>query len=98
MSDLPPNTETELKLSFDPQDLARLCGVVAATGHAAGPVAVELESTYFDTADFRLRDRQVTLRVRRQGAAFVQTVKTAGDGLRRASGNGRFRVRHPTWR
>jgi triphosphatase len=46
--------------------------------------STRLSSTYFDSADFRLQREGVSLRVRRSGRAFVQTLKgppKAGAGL-----------------
>lgn len=84
MADPSPNIETELKLRFDPQHLDQLhtCSLLSGDGRAT-PLSKHLESVYFDTADFQLRDRRVTLRVRRVGDQYVQTIKTPGDGLRR---------------
>ena len=41
-------------------------------------VQSDLTSTYYDTPDLALHRKQLTLRVRKQGRKFVQTVK-AGD-------------------
>jgi triphosphatase len=74
--------EIELKLRLDPADLPRL-KELALPGAPARAVTRRLESVYFDTPDLRLYRRAVTLRVRRQGRRFVQTVKgpSQGDGL-----------------
>lgn len=84
MNDITPNTETELKLSIQPIDVPRLhaCDLFAARSRGQAVTRL-LESVYFDTPDFRLRQGLVTLRVRKQGDRYIQTVKTAGDGLRR---------------
>ena len=43
-----------------------------------------LANTYFDTPDYRLRGRGLSLRVRSDGQRYIQTVKrTAGDPTRR---------------
>ena len=58
-------------------DLAELlCANVKAF---AAPRSRQLESHYFDTADRRLRARGASLRVRRTGDSFVQTVKTRSE-------------------
>src|SRR3981189_105242 len=47
-------------------------------------VQSKLTSTYYDTPDLKLYRKQLTLRVRKQGRRFVQTVKAedfAGSGL-----------------
>src|SRR5262249_1817718 len=44
------------------------------------PAAVDtLVSVYFDTDQFDLREHGLTLRVRRQGDQFIQTIKTLPD-------------------
>ena len=54
--------EIELKLEFDPDDLARLHAhpLLAGTGGAQKT----LRSTYYDTSDLMLRKAGVSLRVR----------------------------------
>jgi len=77
------NRETELKLAVRPEDLGRLRGAPVLKERGKGKaVTRQLESTYFDTPDLRLARRRVTLRVRRQGAQYIQTVKgaVADDG------------------
>ncbi|MBV9553806.1 MAG: CHAD domain-containing protein [Alphaproteobacteria bacterium] len=50
-----------------------------AMGHGSRALRQRLVSTYFDTPDRDLARRGSTLRVRRRGRAFVQTVKSAGS-------------------
>ena len=38
-----------------------------------------LESVYYDTKDFALRQRGVTLRVRKKGKSYIQTIKIANE-------------------
>ncbi|MBP2301490.1 CYTH and CHAD domain-containing protein [Azospirillum picis] len=86
MAEADTNRETELKLAARPQDLDALFAAPAIAGRSAGPAATRtLESTYYDTEDRRLAGRKVTLRVRKTGEGFVQTVKAAPetDGLGR---------------
>ena len=71
--------EIELKLRIDPQHLARLRNAPALAGAQAKPITQNLESVYYDTEDLRLRGRDVTLRVRKQGKRFIQTIKSATD-------------------
>lgn len=71
--------EVELKLRVDPADLPRL-RTLPLFGAAGRGVTRRLESVYFDTPDLRLYRREVTLRVRRQGRRYVQTVKGPGRG------------------
>ncbi|MEO3430667.1 CHAD domain-containing protein [Pelagibius sp. CAU 1746] len=70
--------ETELKLRGAPETLLRLWRALPQAGSAGAPRIKDLESTYYDTADLRLRKRGLALRIRRDGARFLQTVKT-GD-------------------
>jgi triphosphatase len=68
--------EVELKLALDPEYLAKLKQHPLL--RAKRPSTTRLQSTYFDTPDLRLADRDLTLRVRRNGRRHIQTVK-AGD-------------------
>jgi inorganic triphosphatase YgiF len=50
------------------------------------PRSRKLVSTYFDTADFALAKRKMSLRIRRTGKSYVQTVKASrpkGQGIER---------------
>ncbi len=81
--------ERELKLRFDPQhaDSLRHHPVLAALAEA--PPRVEpLHSTYFDTADHRLRDAGLALRVRRlpDGRRLLTLKSSPPAGLQLARG------------
>jgi triphosphatase len=69
--------EIELKLQVRSEDLPVLrdSALLSAPAASAG-VTRTLESVYFDTADLRLRRKNMTLRVRKQGRRYVQTVKS----------------------
>ena len=70
------STETELKLILPPQALRRAQRL--AWLRKLGPVKVcprRITSVYFDTTDLRLREHDVTLRVRKDGAKWLQTIK-----------------------
>ena len=70
--------EVEIKLGGDPEVLDRAWhAIIAARGSFS---TKQLESTYFDTPDLRLRRRGFTLRVRHDGHRYVQTMKAEGDG------------------
>ena len=43
------------------------------------PPTQNLESVYYDTEDFALRQRGVTLRVRKKGKSYIQTLKIANE-------------------
>ncbi|CAN5721194.1 inorganic triphosphatase [soil metagenome] len=68
--------EIELKLEFDAADRRRLGSAPALKG-AAGQ-SRHLVSTYFDTPANELLAAGYTLRVRRNGAGRIQTVKASG--------------------
>jgi triphosphatase len=70
------NTEVELKLRVDPDSLSDLAAkpVLVATSASSA----HLHATYFDTPDRRLHAQALSLRVRRDGEQFIQTLK-AGD-------------------
>ena len=67
--------EIELKLEFDPADVARIHAhpLLAATASQHKT----LHSTYYDTADLALCKAGVSLRVRDTNGRFVQTIKSA---------------------
>ncbi|HXC26991.1 MAG TPA: CYTH and CHAD domain-containing protein [Stellaceae bacterium] len=71
--------ETELKLAARTGDLPAvrraLEAMAAAPGVASRTSRARLVSTYYDTPDHALARRGSTLRVRRHGRHFVQTVK-----------------------
>jgi triphosphatase len=72
-------TEIELKLQARSQDLPLLRDSPLFSRPAVGAGGPRnLESVYFDTADLRLRRKNLTLRVRKQGRHYVQTVKSGG--------------------
>ncbi len=74
----PAPTETELKFSLDPADIATL---KAAPRLAKAPVAVaQLFATYFDTNDHALNRAGFSLRLRRDGDRVTQTLKGASTG------------------
>lgn len=73
--------EIELKLAVDPAGLAGLAERLGASPIAfTSPEVQALESRYFDTPELRLQARKVSLRVRRVGDRFIQTIKTASVG------------------
>jgi triphosphatase len=69
-----------LKLAAAAADLDAARGVLAAIAPCSVPVRRTLVSTYFDTPDFALRQAGSTLRVRDDGASFVQSLKTVDPG------------------
>jgi inorganic triphosphatase YgiF len=71
-------TEIELKLTAAPGDLPALMQALEALGKRTSTTASLLTSTYYDSPDLKLQQRHLTLRVREQGAQYVQTVKS-GD-------------------
>ncbi|MDA9490216.1 CYTH and CHAD domain-containing protein [Bradyrhizobium sp. CCBAU 11361] len=81
-----PAGEIELKLLVDADRMAHFnaAPVIVANARNKGS-RKHLKSVYYDTAERALRRSGLSLRVRRSGARFVQTVKTdtADDPLRR---------------
>jgi triphosphatase len=73
------NQEIELKLRVDPQHLARFRNSSAFADSKARSTTQNLESVYYDTDDFALRRRGVTLRVRKKGKSYIQTIKVANE-------------------
>ncbi|WP_262049172.1 CYTH and CHAD domain-containing protein [Bradyrhizobium sp. Bra78] len=78
--------EIELKLLVDADRMAHFnaAPVIAMNARSKG-TRKRLKSVYYDTPERTLRRNGLSLRVRRSGARFVQTVKTdaADDPLRR---------------
>lgn len=76
MAETDVNRETELKLAVRPEDLGKLrdAPLLKSKGRAE---TRRMEAIYYDTPDHRLAQRLVTLRVRKQGDRYVQTIKSA---------------------
>lgn len=71
--------EIELKLAISPQDVPKLARIPLLKSSSRGSVSTShVFSIYYDTPDFELRDQRVALRLRRVGARWMQTLKTAG--------------------
>lgn len=70
--------EIELKFNFDHADDRRLKRYLS---RAAGkrPISETLVSVYFDTPDLQLLARGISLRVRRSGKRYRQTIKVADE-------------------
>jgi inorganic triphosphatase YgiF len=66
--------EVELKLDLNPADIERLAG----SALFAAAAEQDQESIYYDTSTDTLRQAGLSLRVRRTGERYVQTVKAAG--------------------
>jgi inorganic triphosphatase YgiF len=69
------NREFELKLALSEEDFKRLNAHPKLAEPQLERTEKVLKSVYYDTPDLRLRDLGVTLRVRKDGKSFVQTVK-----------------------
>lgn len=73
--------ETELKLTVAQPDVSRLRDhPLLADLATAVPVEHELSDVYYDTAKLDLWHNGLTLRVRADAGAWIQTVKTASSG------------------
>ena len=72
--------EIELRFSVRPDDLARL-KKAQPRGFAAGPpVTRRLSTVYYDTPELDFAKAGLSLRVRKTGRHYVQTVKDASTG------------------
>jgi len=81
-------TETELKIWLDAEGLARLKGLPELAELRRSPPRREtLLSVYYDTAEHALAAEGISLRLRRVGRRWVQTVKRRADGT---ASNGLF--------
>ncbi len=73
------NREIELKLRASPEAVDQLLAApLLAAGIPGLTSAQSLDAAYYDTADLQLQKRGISLRVRKEGDKFIQTVKTGG--------------------
>ena len=84
--------EVELKLDMTPDALEVLETLPWLLQRAEEKTTRRLVSTYFDTPDFRLLERGVTLRIRKVGRRRIQTLKTARDRHLVAASRGEWEV------
>jgi inorganic triphosphatase YgiF len=74
-------TEVELKLLASPAAIERIRAASVIVQHARNRGVVRrLETVYYDTPDHALSRERSSLRVRRNGTRYVQTLKRAGTG------------------
>jgi triphosphatase len=71
-------TEIELKLAARRGDLPALTRALEGMATRPGPSRSKLVSTYYDSAERALARHSLTLRVRKAGTRYVQTVKSSG--------------------
>src|SRR5258706_15126644 len=77
---MPPNREIELKLEVPAHLVAQLSRSAREKARVArSPKPSNLLSVYFDTDKLKLRNRGLSLRVRRIGGRNVQTIKREGE-------------------
>ncbi len=72
--------EIELKLRVTPEDIAKLKNHPNFSDAFHDPVRETLNSVYYDSDNRFLRDHGLTLRVRRVGDKYLQTVKAENRG------------------
>jgi inorganic triphosphatase YgiF len=70
--------ETELKLRVPPEAVRRVASHPLLKNGARSPVQ-KLKAVYYDTPNLDLWRRGAALRVRREGARWIQTVKWSGE-------------------
>jgi triphosphatase len=76
-----PAREFEVKLEIPAQTVSKVMRLPWLWELASGELcASKLQSLYYDTPDLTLRQRGVTLRVRRVGSTRVQTLKAVANG------------------
>jgi inorganic triphosphatase YgiF len=76
-----PAREFEIKLEIPAQTVSKVMRLPWLWELASGELRPQrLQSIYYDTPNFTLLERGVTLRVRRAGATRVQTIKAAVNG------------------
>jgi inorganic triphosphatase YgiF len=72
--------EIELRFSIRPEDVARLKKAQPRGFSAGPPDTKKLSSVYYDTPDFEFAKAGLSLRVRKLGRQYVQTVKDESTG------------------
>ena len=73
------NNEVELKLLIAERDIWRLLRLPMVNAVTLKKFPSQLlRNTYYDTADHRLRERGIAVRLRQAGSKWLQTVKTEG--------------------
>jgi triphosphatase len=82
------SVEIEVKLAAAASDVPKLHAALVAMGSEFAEA--HLASTYYDTADFALQRKGLTLRVRKSGRRHVQTVKTAEMADGASAGRGEW--------
>jgi inorganic triphosphatase YgiF len=81
MRDRHPAREFEIKLEIPAHAVSKVMRLPWLWELASGELRPQrLQSVYYDTPNFALLERGVTLRVRRAGARRVQTIKAAVNG------------------
>ena len=74
------SSEIELKFRVPQRKLGDLASARIAGSRTGARSKQELVSTYFDTANHKLHQHGLTLRVRRTDQGYLQTVKSADSG------------------
>jgi triphosphatase len=72
-----PPQEVELKLEVAPSELEKVLAHPLLSEQPDGASTQTLHATYFDTPDHTLQQAGISLRVRRNGAQRIQTIKAA---------------------
>jgi inorganic triphosphatase YgiF len=76
-----PAREFEVKLEIPAHTVSKVMRLPWLWELASGELSpTRLQSLYYDTPDYALRERGVTLRVRRVGSTRVQTIKAVANG------------------
>ena len=89
--------ETELKLAVPENQIEALKHLEFWHQYNAQPQGtVHLGNTYFDTADMRLNQARVALRIREKNGQFFQTLKTKGESINGLSRRGEWEWSLPT--
>jgi len=90
--------EVEIRFAVQPDDLGRLKNARALKDVAAGrPSSFRLSTVYYDTQGLGFAKAGLSLRVRRIGRAYVQTVKNETTGAL-ASERGEYECKLPSFK
>lgn len=78
-------SEIELKLvclgEVTMKEVSESLASLNTTWEESVGISSQLTNTYYDSIELDLRKRRIALRIRQDGARFIQTLKTAGAGV-----------------
>ncbi len=94
---MPKETEMEVKLLIEPQELSGLLASTLVTGKriAGSEKTLNIINRYYDTPDFRLKNQGLAYRIRKTNKDYEATIKTKGQNREGFSVRGEYTVPLP---